>query len=351
VAGSGKLQPIDRPQEVDPQTPTGQLAAGLTKLMRAAIPSVTDIVLEDIRRSAGGLSRENWSVTATWRDSSGVHAERLMLMRDAAGTLLTTERAREYLVLKALEGSSVPAPVAHWVDSDGRFLAAPSLVMAHMPGQCDYLVLNGDRPERERLDLASAFLRLLVEIHRLDWRARGLGEALGVPDERPSRTELRHWESEFRQASLEPQPELEYVLAWLYRTAPEAQAIVLVHGDFKPGNALLDGDRITAKLDWETAHLGDPLEDLGWITNPVRRREHQIAGHWERAQIVEAYTHLSGFSVDEAHLRWWNVFACWKLAVIQLTAVHQFVAGRYDRVFQTPTWLFRPMFELMQART
>jgi hypothetical protein len=43
------------------------------------------------------------------------------------------------------------------------------------------------------------------------------------------------------------------------------------------------------------------------------------------------------------------VLACWKLAVIQLTAVHEFVAGRYNRVFQTPTWLYRPMFQMMEA--
>jgi len=148
---------------------------------------------------------------------------------------------------------------------------------------------------------------------------------------------------------LEPHPELDLVLAWLQRYAPRAEAIVLVHGDFKPGNALVEGLRITAKLDWETAHLGDPLEDLGWVTNPVRKREHQIPGQWERRQIVDAYRELTGRHVQERDLTWWNVLACWKLAVIQLTAVNEFVAGRYSRVFQTPSWLYRPMFQMMEA--
>ena len=51
---------------------------------------------------------------------------------------------------------------------------------------------------------------------------------------------------------------------------PGVHPPVLVHADFKPGNILLDGDRITALLDWELAHLGDPLEDLGWVTQPLR---------------------------------------------------------------------------------
>ena len=122
-----------------------------------------------------------------------------------------------------------------------------------------------------------------------------------------------------------------------------------MHGDFKPGNALIEGEHISAKLDWETAHLGDPLEDLGWVTNSVRKREHQIAGVWEREQIVATYSALTGRRVNEAALRWWNVFSCWKLAVIQLTAVNEFVAGRYDRVFQTPSWLYRPMFQMMES--
>jgi hypothetical protein len=53
--------------------------------------------------------------------------------------------------------------------------------------------------------------------------------------------------------------------------------------------------------------------------------------------------------VREADLLWWNVFSCWKLSVIQLTAVAEFVAGRYNRVFQTPSWLYRPMFQLMET--
>jgi aminoglycoside phosphotransferase (APT) family kinase protein len=253
-------------------------------------------------------------------------------------------------VLKALEASGVPAPKAYWVDPDGRYLGTPSIVMDRMPGNCDYLVLNGERPLPVRLELARAFTGLMARIHAVDWRSCGLDAVLQPPAGEPSQAELAHWEAEYRRVQLEPHPELDHALAWMQRHAPSAEAIVLVHGDFKPGNALIEGDRISAKLDWETAHLGDPLEDLGWVTNPVRKREHQIAGAWEQEHIVAAYRALTGRQVDPAALRWWNVFSIWKLAVIQLTAVHEFVAGRYDRVFQTPSWLYRPMFKLMEPR-
>ena len=329
-------------------TSAERVVAGLEALIMDAIPSAHDMEFVGLERAAGGLSRENWSLDATWVDTSGAQSHRLMLMRDAAGTLLATDRTREFAVLKALEGTSVQAPKAHWMDHDGRWLGGPSLVMDRMPGTCDYLVLNGDRPLEARLNLAREFIDLMARIHTIDWRDRGLGAVLDVPTGAPSRVELAHWEAEYRRVRLEPHPELDYVLAWMRLNAPQAEAIVLVHGDFKPGNALVEGEHISAKLDWETAHLGDPLEDLGWVTNPVRKREHQIAGVWEREQIVAAYRALTGRQVDEAALRWWNVFSCWKLAVIQLTAVSEFVAGRYDRVFQTPSWLYRPMFQMME---
>jgi len=331
------------------EDPATGVTRGLTGLIRQSIASARDIAVEGLVRRAGGLSRENWSLDVTWTDDAGTHSHRMMLMRDAAGTLLHTERTREFAVLEALAGTEVPAPRVFWIDEDGRWLGAPTVVMERMPGQCDYMILNGSQPLESRMALARAFIGLMASIHAVDWKAHGLGQRLGLPAGRPSLSALAHWEGEYRKAQLEPHPELDYVLAWLRRLAPQAESIVLVHGDFKPGNALVEDGRITAKLDWETAQLGDPLDDLGWVTNPVRRREHQIPVHWERQQIVEAYRHLTGHSVREADLLWWNVFSCWKLAVIQLTAVAEFVDGRYNRVFQTPAWLYRPMFQMMEA--
>lgn len=330
--------------------PATKVKSGLTALMVDADPTTRDIAFTGLTRSSGGLSRENWSFDATWADASGDHARKLMLLRDAAGSLLNTGRAREFAVLRALEHTPVPAPKVHWVDPEGRFLGAPSVVMERVPGSCDYMILNGLAPVEDRIALARRFTDLMARIHSVDWQSHGLDHSLGQPKGAPSVTELDHWEAEYRAAQLEPQPEMDYVLKWLRRTAPEAEAIVLVHGDFKPGNALVQDGEITAKLDWETAHLGDPLEDLGWVTNPVRKREHQIPGHWERKDIVNAYRAATGREVREADLLWWNVFSCWKLCVIQLTAVSEFVAGQYSRVFQTPTWLYRPMFRMMEGR-
>ena len=101
-----------------------------------------------------------------------------------------------------------------------------------------------------------------------------------------------------RRVQLEPEPELAVVIAWLRANAPISPLTVLVHGDFKPGNVLLEGDEVTAILDWETVHLGDPHEDLGWVTNPLRAGEHRIADVWEPEQFLAHWSGCTGIKVD-----------------------------------------------------
>src|SRR5581483_305862 len=126
---------------------------------------------------------------------------------------------------------------------------------------------------------------------------------------------------------------------------------MLLRAEPGAGGGPVEGNvEIVAMLDWETAHLGDPLEDLGWITNPLRRREHQIPGVWERADIARRYEELTGLRVTEADLRFWNVLANFKLAVIVLTGARSFVEGRGDRVFTAPSALVALMFELIGSR-
>jgi aminoglycoside phosphotransferase (APT) family kinase protein len=259
------------------------------------------------------------------------------------------DRDVEFRVLKALEATPIPTPAVHWADPTGQWLGTPSLVMQRIDGDCDWHALNSSAPLASRLELAHAFLGLLTDIQAVDWQTVGLGEILADPGREAAKVALEHWEAELRRVQLEPVPELEIVLSWLRSHARPSERTVLVHGDFKPGNALMRGGAITAMLDWETAHLGDPLEDLGWVTNPVRREEHQISGAWERAQIIDAYTRLTGTEVDHDALTWWNIFACWKLAIIVLTGLNAFVDGRFERAYQYPGWLIRQMFRLMEA--
>jgi aminoglycoside phosphotransferase (APT) family kinase protein len=332
--------------------------ARLRAFLAAELDGADELAVTDLRRTSSGFSRENWPFDASWRTGGGVERAELIMRRDPVGSVLVTDRREEFAVLRALETSPVPAPRARFIDADGTFLERPAVVMERVAGDCDWFVVNGERPLAVRREFARRALALLAAIHAVDWRAAGLGPVLGVP---PSGTgaasaAVDHWEMELRRQQLEPFPELELVLGWLRANEPVAQTTALVHGDFKPGNMLIrsgpdadDAVEIVAMLDWETAHLGDPLEDIGWITNPLRHREHQIPGEWERADIMRAYEELTGLRVSDADIRFWNVLANFKLAVIVITGVRSFVEGRGDRIFAAPNSLVALMFDLIGA--
>ncbi|TML11416.1 MAG: phosphotransferase family protein [Actinobacteria bacterium] len=205
--------------------------------------------------------------------------------------------------------------------------------------------LSADR----RLGLAKRFCDLLATIHAVDWRAVHLDDVFADPGSDGAGAAIAEWETYLHTQQLEAHPELEVVLSWLLEHKPVAQKTVLVHGDFKPGNVLIDGDNVVVMLDWETAHLGDPLEDIGWVTNPLRAREHQIPGVWERAQLCRYYESITGCTVDDASVHFWNVFANFKLAAITLTGVRTAVEGRGDRLFTSPARLLDVLFRMIEA--
>jgi aminoglycoside phosphotransferase (APT) family kinase protein len=148
---------------------------------------------------------------------------------------------------------------------------------------------------------------------------------------------------------LEAEPELEVILGWLRAHAPRAAVTTLVHGDFKAGNVLLRDDEVVAVLDWETAHLGDPLEDIGWVTNPLRAGEHRIAGAWEPEDLIERWQQRTGLDADPSAVHWWRVLANLKLSVIVLTGVHAFVDGRLDRCYHSPVRLYQLLLDQIGA--
>lgn len=314
-----------------PGTDDGQILERLETFLAHELGSSPRIV--NLTRPTLGRSREQWLFDAVW-GGPDAEPEPLILRRDPLGGLVESERGQEYALLKALENSTVPSPTARWLDATGAWLGRPSLIMRRERGSSDYFILNGDRPLDVRVELAGQLCDLLASVHKLDWRSLGIGEILEDPGPWASLAELDRFVETLRRDQVEPYPELELAIAWLRREAPQAQATVLVHADFKAGNVLFEDDRIVALLDWELAHLGDPMEDLGWITQPLRAREHLIAGAWAPADVVERYRRASGLEVDPRPLRWWNVFSTFKTAVMQVSGMKAYLEGRAEESFR-----------------
>ena len=317
-----------------------------------------EAVIIGVRRTSAGFSRENWVFDASWTAHGQQHEQSLIVRRDPLGSVLNTDRRVETAVLRAVDTTSIPSPSLLWADVEGIRLGRPAIVMNLVEGFCDGFVLAGDSPVQHRVALAHRLYDHLADIHLLDWRALGLDGVLEDPGTKAAHAAVDHWEAELRSVQLDPEPELEFIVSWLRANAPVNDVTTLVHGDFKAGNVLLAPDAgdpasavpvVTAVLDWETAHLGDPREDLGWVTNPLRAREHQIPGAWEPADLVKRWSERTGMEADPVAVRWWSVLANFKLSVIVLSGSRAFVEGRLDRVHQSPVGIYSLMLTMIGA--
>jgi aminoglycoside phosphotransferase (APT) family kinase protein len=296
----------------------GEIAAPLGAWMREVLGADADIC--DLARAPGGASKENFFFEAAGR--------RLLLRLDPGESIVETDRVREFQVLRAVE-RAVAAPRVVAVDGDGLRLGRPSMVMEAVPGRTQPKL--GSRPsgvgiafEPElREKLAGEFLDALVGLHRVDWQRHDLS-AFDVP--RVGTTDaaswsLAWWRRVWEEDRLEDHPVVVLAEDWLEGNLPTADPIVLVHGDFRSGNFLYDdGGRITAMLDWELAHLGDPHEDLGWVVNDLfsvrtESGERLACGLLPRAETIRRYEQATGMRVDPARLRFYEIFNNYKLAV------------------------------------
>ena len=117
----------------------------------------------------------------------------------------------------------------------------------------------------------------------------------------------------------------------------------MVHADYRTGNFLYDTEGcIHAILDWEMAHLGDPLEDLAWGINPVWRwaRDERCGGLATRDEAIRIWEQSSGLRADPEALRWWEVFSCVKGQGIWVSAAREFQDGKNrDPVMAFSCWM------------
>jgi aminoglycoside phosphotransferase (APT) family kinase protein len=143
-------------------------------------------------------------------------------------------------------------------------------------------------------------------------------------------------------------PDLEAVGAWLGEELPDSGPTTLVHGDYKLDNVMFEmgdtGPRLVAILDWEMSTLGDPLADLGWMVSFWREpgedgddlfaeqaQVTQMPGFKRRADLIGRYEAATGR--DTSGLRWYQVLAVWKLAILLEGSYARHLGGMTDDPF------------------
>jgi aminoglycoside phosphotransferase (APT) family kinase protein len=161
--------------------------------------------------------------------------------------------------------------------------------------------------------------------------------------------EIARWERTMRDDTLEPQPTFELAFSWLKRHMPPPPArLSLVHGDYRTGNFLVDQTGVTGVLDWEMAHAGDPIEDIGWLCMKSWRlaRDERIGGICTRDEFIELYEGAGGAKVDRDALKFWEVFSNVKFAIIFITGTKSIVQGKTADITLALTAFINPSLEI-----
>jgi aminoglycoside phosphotransferase (APT) family kinase protein len=263
---------------------------------------------EDWRRLVSGNSRTTWGLNVA-TPSGGVP----MIVRvdegdgPYSGTPLTL--AREAVAYRALDGSGIAIPHYYGYDEELQALA-----MARVEGEprWDDEVLAGVLAEAARLHAVA------VEDLHLPGFARSAG------------AELELWAGIAGSRVSPPSPLVEFAIDFLRERFPgEPERLVFVHGDLGTGNVLWHEGRVSALLDWELSHLGDPHDDLAFLT--VRTALHGLELEDFGAAVRASYANSAGLDLDPARLLYWQAVGVLRNLLTCLASVSNPVAGR-DRL-------------------
>jgi aminoglycoside phosphotransferase (APT) family kinase protein len=283
--------------------------------------------LDACERLSAGASRETYRLRVVMGG-----AERKLALRRAEGAGKSAMGSGpglevEAKLFAAARSAGVPGPEVLLVLEPEDGLGA-GFVMEWIEGETlGGKIARGAEFAEARKTLARQCGEILARLHSVDVQAAGLGDVLEsfTPEHAVRKTHAAYLELH------SPQPMIDYTAMWLLRNIPKARRLTLVHSDFRNGNLIVDPARgAVAVLDWELAHVGDPMRDLGWLATRSWRfgvPEKEVGGFGDLDDLIAGYEGASGEKVDRGAVRFWEVFGSFWWAVGTLSMAQSFRSG------------------------
>ena len=281
---------------------------------------------------SGGAIQDNFGLTLALDGGDRPGHQAFVVRQDApSGIAFSLNRVQEYAVLKAAHGAGVTTPEPLWLCEDPSISGQTFYVMSRANGSASpRQLIKAAFSDQQRRDIVHRLGIELANLHRVRPPREGL-DFLPLPS--PTHPAV-HRISEYRRylgAIDEPHPVLEWALNWLADQVPPAGPVVLCHNDFRTGNYMMDGDQLTAVLDWEFASWSDPAEDLGWLCCRSWRfgaSHFEVGGVGHRHDLLESYREASGHPVEASTVSYWEVMALVRWAMIALQQAERHLSGQ-----------------------
>jgi aminoglycoside phosphotransferase (APT) family kinase protein len=298
----------------------------LARTLASAIPGFVGIA--DMTRLSGGASQETWSFDAITH--TGI--EPLILRRPHGGVARiggtsanSVSSDSEAIVIEAARRAGVAAPRVRTVLKP-EDEAGVGYVMDRLEGETiARKILRDHAFDAIRPKLAYQCGEILARIHAVD--PTPLRSVLEIVD---GPAQLRRYRDLYDLYDY-PHPMFELAFQWIEPRLQGARRETLVHGDFRHGNLLISPHGVEAVLDWELTHIGDPLEDIGWIcTNSWRFgvAEKVVGGFGDLADLLAGYEAAGGGRIDPDDVRTWIVYGSLKWGIMCMSMYQGFQTDR-----------------------
>ena len=296
-----------------------QLATALTLIVQRRFG--VDARVGNVQSVSAGASAQTWAF-----DLIGGGRVQPLIVQLAAGDLRFSgalDKTQQAAVQQGAWERGVPTPKVYGIldpeDGLGQGFIAERIAGETLGKR----IVGAAEFAGAREAMAAQCGRILAQIHAIPPTA-----VPGLPGYAPA-TLVERLAAE-HHGYHEPLPMFDLAIRWLHDNLPEPRPPVLVHGDFRTGNFIVDGNGICSVLDWELAHVGDPMEDLGWLCMNAWRfgqLDRPVGGFGMRDQLYAVYEQVSGSAADPSAIRFWEVYGTLKWGVICQYLTFQYLRG------------------------
>ena len=299
-----------------------ELASALSKkLLEVGIEGK----VSNLEPLTGGASKEIWKF-----EVSNAKQSTKMILRRGSGIEgpLAIKTADEARIQKEVIKVGAPVPIILAVSKNEEELG-DSYIMHFVEGESIARKILRDKEYKKALPiLAYQCGEAIAKIHNVD-----INNFSFLP-KKPAEDQLEDLYSTY-QSFEQPSPVFEYAYLWLKEQDFGNFQESLVHGDFRLGNIIVNADGLQSIIDWELAHIGNPLQDLGWVCGNSWRfgkNDKVVGGFGELEDLLEGYNSISKLKVNKEMVRCWQVFGTFRWGVICLIQAYAHLNGTINSI-------------------
>lgn len=333
----------------------------IEQLLRQHWPDAESITVQGLAPLAGGYSRETFRFDCQVVRGGETSALPMILRKDppATAAILHTARDVEHDLIRAVhQHTSIPVSESYFTVMDTSMLGEAAMIIERARGfnEVSRLFNGGDHCDQAE-SVATEYCEYLAELHLTDPKLLNpdgrlddpRGEGIDISSwDRYIDSTLAYYLRGFEAARFEPMPAWLDSLFWMRRNKPRPAPLRLLHGDFNPSNFLYEDGHLTAIIDWENAHMGDPREDIAWLKHMDALSNTNVFGSVTAdGGFLGHYNRITGYDVTDAEVEYFRQFTAGNIGIPVVSSLKR----RLDREhFElVPLYILQPVVGSMFA--